>query len=234
MKKYGKWGISLLAAFLILLSGCGGRNTNQSDGGIPAASKNTTPVQREETPEKGQPEEGEPDKDEPSAITDNMQEESDSIDTTPSDAHEEESSSQTTAPADVQPEEPAEPEPASEIGSEPQDLEEDSIPEDGSYIADVTLEGGTGRASVETPAELRCEDGKFWAVIVWSSPNFDYMKVNGEKYELISEPGGNSVFEIPVAAFDQALDVVADTIAMSEPHEVEYTLTFDSSSLTKQ
>ena len=234
MKKYGKWGISLLAAFLILLSGCGGRNTNQSDGGIPAASKNTTPVQREETPEKGQPEEvGEPDKDEPSAITDNIQEESDSIDTTPSDAQEEESSSQTTAPADVQPEEPAEPEPASEIGSEPQDLEEDSIPEDGSYIADVTLEGGTGRASVETPAELRCEDGKFWAVIVWSSPNFDYMKVDGVKYEQINTEG-NSIFEIPVTAFDQKLDVIADTVAMSEPHEVEYTLQFDSSTLQKR
>ena len=37
-----------------------------------------------------------------------------------------------------------------------------------------------------------------------------------------------------MAAFDQALDVAADTIAMSEPHEVEYTLTFDSASLTKQ
>ena len=85
-----------------------------------------------------------------------------------------------------------------------------------------------------SPAQLRCEDGQFWAIIEWSSPNFDYMKVNGEKYKLISEPGGNSVFEIPVAAFDQALDVAADTIAMSEPHEVEYTLTFDSASLTKQ
>ena len=44
----------------------------------------------------------------------------------------------------------------------------------------------------------------------------------------------NSTFEIPVAAFDQILPVVADTVAMSEPHEVEYTLTFDSASLVKQ
>lgn len=122
--------------------------------------------------------------------------------------------------------EPAEPAPAPEP--------EPDVWENGAYTANVTLEGGTGRASVASPAQLRCEDGQFWAIIEWSSPNFDYMKVNGEKYELISEPGGNSVFEIPVAAFDQALDVVADTIAMSEPHEVEYTLTFDSSSLSKQ
>ena len=35
------------------------------------------------------------------------------------------------------------------------------MPEDGIYTANVTLEGGTGRASVESPAFLRCEDGKF-------------------------------------------------------------------------
>ena len=122
--------------------------------------------------------------------------------------------------------EPAEPAPAPEA--------EPDAWENGAYTANVTLEGGTGRASVTSPAQLRCEDGQFLAIIEWSSPNFDYMKVNGERYELISEPGGNSVFEIPVAAFDQALNVIADTIAMSEPHEVEYTLTFDSSSLTRQ
>ena len=98
----------------------------------------------------------------------------------------------------------------------------------------MTLEGGTGRAKVESPAALRCENGRFWATIVWSSSNFDYMKVDGEKYELISEPGSNSTFEIPVAAFDQKLDVIADTVAMSEPHEVEYTLIFDSATLQKQ
>lgn len=106
-------------------------------------------------------------------------------------------------------------------------------PEDGLYTAAVTLEGGTGRASVASPAQLRCEDGQFWATIVWSSSNFDYMKVDGVKYELLSAQG-SSTFEIPVAAFDQKLDVIADTVAMSEPHEVAYTLFFDSASLQKQ
>ena len=107
-------------------------------------------------------------------------------------------------------------------------------PEDGNYAAKVTLAGGTGRASIQSPAALRCAGGKFYATIQWSSPNFDYMKVNGTRYELISAPGANSAFEIPVAAFDTPLAVIADTVAMSEPHEVEYTLTFDSASLTKQ
>lgn len=107
-------------------------------------------------------------------------------------------------------------------------------PEDGNYTANVTLAGGTGRATVQSPARLRCSNGQFYATIVWSSPNFDYMKVGGVRYDLISAPGSNSTFEIPVAAFDQILPVVADTVAMSEPHEVEYTLTFDSASLVKQ
>lgn len=124
------------------------------------------------------------------------------------------------------------PEPEPEPAPEPEP--EESVPEDGVYTAAVTLEGGTGRATVESPAVLYCENGQFRAVIVWSSPNFDYMKVDGEKYELTSEPGGNSTFEIPVAAFDRTLDVIADTVAMSEPHEVEYTLYFDSATLQKQ
>lgn len=107
-------------------------------------------------------------------------------------------------------------------------------PEDGNYTAKVTLSGGTGRASIQSPAKLRCVNGQFFATIVWSSPNFDYMKVNGVRYDLLSQPGANSTFEIPVAAFDTALPVIADTVAMSEPHEVEYALTFDSASLAKQ
>lgn len=125
-------------------------------------------------------------------------------------------------------------EPVPQPETEPEPEPEETVPEDGTYTAAVTLEGGTGRATVESPAVLYCENGQFRAVIVWSSPNFDYMKVDGEKYELTSEPGGNSTFEIPVAAFDRTLDVIADTVAMSEPHEVEYTLYFDSATLQKQ
>lgn len=102
--------------------------------------------------------------------------------------------------------------------------------EDGTYTAEVTLEGGSGRASIESPATLTVKDGKVTASIVWSSPNYDYMLVNDEKYLPVNTEG-NSAFEIPVAAFDTALDVIADTVAMSKPHEIEYTLTFDSSTI---
>ena len=46
------------------------------------------------------------------------------------------------------------------------------------------------------------------ATIVWSSPNYDYMLVDGEKY-LPVNTDGNSTFEIPVAALDTALAVTA-------------------------
>ena len=104
--------------------------------------------------------------------------------------------------------------------------------EDGNYTAEVTLEGGSGKATVESPVKFEIRDGKAIAELIWSSPNYDYMIVDGEKYEMTNTEG-NSTFEIPVAAFDTALAVKADTVAMSEPHEIDYTLQFDSASIEK-
>ena len=100
-----------------------------------------------------------------------------------------------------------------------------AAPADGTYTCEVTLEGGSGRATVESPAALTVADGKMTATNVWSSPNYDYMIVDGEKY-LPTNTEGNSTFEIPVAALGNPLTVTADTVAMSKPHEIEYTLTF--------
>lgn len=102
--------------------------------------------------------------------------------------------------------------------------------EDGSYTVDVVLEGGSGKATVESPAALEIRDGKASAVLVWSSPNYDYMLVDGEKYERTNTEG-NSAFEISVLGFDYQMPVIANTVAMSTPHEIEYTLQFDSASV---
>ena len=112
---------------------------------------------------------------------------------------------------------------------EAQAAEAVETPADGSYTCEVTLEGGSGRATVESPAALTVADGKMTAAIVWSSPNYDYMIVDGEKY-LPTNTEGNSTFEIPVSALGVPLSVVADTVAMSTPHEIEYTLTFSAPS----
>lgn len=125
---------------------------------------------------------------------------------------------------------PAAPEPAAAPAPAPEP-EGESVRAGDTYTISVTLEGGSGRASVESPAKLHFDEtGKCWATIVWSSPNFDYMKVDGQRYDPISTEG-NSTFEILVSAFDTPLPIIADTVAMSEPHEVEYILTFDSASM---
>ena len=101
---------------------------------------------------------------------------------------------------------------------------------DGEHTIEVALEGGTGKASIDSPAVIRKNGDEVIAVITWSSPYYDYMIVEGQRYEPVNTDG-NSVFEIPVASFDSPLEVIADTTAMSEPHEIEYTLKFDSASI---
>ena len=78
---------------------------------------------------------------------------------------------------------------------------------DGEYTAEVTMEGGSGRATIDSPTDISVKDGKVTAEIKWSSSHYDYMLVD------------------PLA-------VTADTVAMSTPHEIEYTLTFASDTVT--
>ena len=102
---------------------------------------------------------------------------------------------------------------------------------DGTYTVEVTMEGGSGRVTVESPAELTVKDQKAVATVVWSSPNYDYMKVGEEKFLPVNQGGETSMFEIPVTVFDRKMAVAADTTAMSTPHEIDYTLVFDSASI---
>ena len=105
-----------------------------------------------------------------------------------------------------------------------------SAVEDGSYTIELTMEGGSGRASIQSPAQIAVTDGAATATLEWSSPNYDYMLVNGEKYLPVNTEG-NSVFEVPVEALDAPLTMIGDTVAMSTPHEVEYTVTFHAETL---
>ena len=100
---------------------------------------------------------------------------------------------------------------------------------DGSYTVEVILSGGSGRASVESPAKIVMENGEATAIIVWSSPFYEYMLIGETRYDPIQEDG-NSTFEIPVL-LDEDMAVSASTIAMSQPHLVDYTLYFDSKTL---
>ena len=101
---------------------------------------------------------------------------------------------------------------------------------DGSYTADVTLTGGSGKASVASPAVILVKDGKLTAKIQFSSANYDYAILDGTRYESDTS-SGYSVFEIPIPGFDQEVPITADTTAMSKPHEIDYTLNFASATL---
>lgn len=99
---------------------------------------------------------------------------------------------------------------------------------DGTYQVDVTMEGGSGRASIESPASLNVKDGKMMLTIVWSSKYYDYMIVDDVKYLNEVEDGtANSTFTFPISSLEEKLEVIGDTIAMSEPHEINYSLSFD-------
>ena len=120
--------------------------------------------------------------------------------------------------------------------SNPEPMEEEAQAEnilqleDGIYTVELAFEGGSGKAKVLSPATVTVSGENVTATIQWSSPNYDYMIVDGEKYLPVNTEG-DSVFEIPVLFFDKPMDVIGDTVAMSKPHEIEYTLTFYSDTM---
>lgn len=101
----------------------------------------------------------------------------------------------------------------------------------GEYSIQVDLEGGSGKASVSSPTLMLVKDGRMYAELQWSSSNYDYMIVDGEKFLNESEEGRNSVFTIPITVLDDKMEVIADTLAMGAPHEINYTLTFYEDSI---
>lgn len=109
---------------------------------------------------------------------------------------------------------------------------EHPVPQEGSFTCAVKITGGSGRASVSSPALLDSDGETLMATIVWSSPNYTYMMVGDDRYEPIQEEG-NATFRIPVT-LDEDISVRACTVAMSAPHLVEYTLHFDSTTLVPE
>ena len=102
---------------------------------------------------------------------------------------------------------------------------------DGEYTCEVSLTGGTGRASIQSPAKLTVKDGAIIATVIWSSSHYELMTVDGVEYKPVTLDGG-STFEIP-AVLDKDMPISALTTAMSEPHTIEYVLHFDGSTLKK-
>jgi iron complex transport system substrate-binding protein len=116
--------------------------------------------------------------------------------------------------------------------------------------ASAQLQGGSGKAFVETPCPVYKKEGTLCALITWSSDHYDYMIVN-EKKILQVNTEGNAQFMVPLGSLEEIageaagaesggaemlpdalsgtsleIDVQADTTAMSTPHLIDYTLSF--------
>ena len=116
--------------------------------------------------------------------------------------------------------------------------------------ASAQLQGGSGKAFVETPCPVYKKEGTLCALITWSSDHYDYMIVN-EKKLLQVNTEGNAQFMVPLGSLEEIageaagaesggaemlpdalggtsleIDVQADTTAMSTPHLIDYTLSF--------
>ena len=106
------------------------------------------------------------------------------------------------------------------------EAEPDTSLEDGEYTVNVELEGGSGRASVDSEAKVKVTDGQAYATIVWKQYLLRLHAGRWQKKYTNENEGGNSTFTFPIAGVPRTMDVVGDTTAMSQPHEIDYTLTF--------
>ena len=95
------------------------------------------------------------------------------------------------------------------------------LPE-GEYAPDgFTFSGGTGKVTISCP-KLSVAGGAVTATLVFSSPNYPKVTVDGVEYQAAHEEK-NSIFEIPVRV-NEDMTVVGTTTAMSTPHDVEYVI----------
>ena len=109
-------------------------------------------------------------------------------------------------------------------------IQADTSLADGLYSVEFTFEGGSGRGGVES-VQAEVKDGEIQTLyLTMTSPYYDYCLYYGEQY--INGSGeGNSVFTVPYV--EDSFLLTADTTAMSQPHEIDYTVTMDTAGMTK-
>ena len=93
-------------------------------------------------------------------------------------------------------------------GAKADDTAKGDVLEDGVYTAEFETDSSMFHANeaCDGKGTLTVKDGKVTAKIVWSSKNYDYMKVGDTKYDAVIEDE-HSTFEIPVSCFDWAIAV---------------------------
>ena len=90
---------------------------------------------------------------------------------------------------------------------------------DGEYKVNILLEGGSGKASLTSPTDMIVENRTAYVSIEWSSPNYDYMIVDGKKYEPVNDYG-NSVFEIKLPEYIRNIEITNSSLVYGEGLEI--------------
>lgn len=105
---------------------------------------------------------------------------------------------------------------------------------DGTYKPDsFTAAGGTGKVKI-TCSKITIREGKAYATIVFASPYYTQLKADGKVYQgKISQSKGTSAYEIPIS-LNTENTVIGTTTAMSEAHDITYTLLATLSSNSQQ
>ncbi|MBQ9321014.1 MAG: ABC transporter substrate-binding protein [Eubacterium sp.] len=81
--------------------------------------------------------------------------------------------------------------------------------------------GGSGKIEMTCP-QVRMEGDQAYATIVIDSEHYSWLKVDGKEYPT-EQGNGTSSAEIPVI-LDEKMEISGLTTAMSQPHEVTYTI----------
>ena len=111
---------------------------------------------------------------------------------------------------------------AAEATAEPAEEIDPAALGDGDYaVADFAFSGGSGKVTL-TCEGLWIKDGAATARIVFSSPRYGYVKVDGVQYDG-EYTDDTSAFLIPVK-LGTDMTVTGMTTAMSKPHEIDYTV----------
>ena len=75
------------------------------------------------------------------------------------------------------------------------------------YTVEAVMTGENGVGAIQTPTSVFVKDKKATVVLIWDTPDYNYIVVDGETIQAKSREGG-SIFWIPVTAWDEEMPLV--------------------------
>ena len=112
--------------------------------------------------------------------------------------------------------------------------------QDGTYQVPVSLSGGSmGHNDVVSPCTVTVSGGVPYATLVfkrvtapWHAPNYEWLRTSmGTVYPVVNEGNYSNTFnQVPLPGLG-SVPITTLSTAMSEPHEISYTLYFDAGSI---